>query len=238
MTFLPPELPPEAQELFRLVLIYHLDNSLQLDVVETERDRDAARESVPLTKEDVLESQVIVRTGDPIGPDTQERLDAHFEALRMLEDGDPAILNLSAFVGAGLLNLLLLSIFGLFIFFARPEVYANFRWLTLIAVLTTAYFGTGFAIARWGAPAELLPITFVALPIAVLWDTRMALLLVLLLAAVTGTLSPFGSYSTVLVLVVGGAAAAMSVRAVRRRAETLVSIAIIAAAAGLALLAH
>ena len=238
VTFLPPELPPEAQELFRLVLIYHLDNSLQLDVVETERDRDAARESVPLTKEEVLESQVIVRTGDPIGPDTQERLDAHFEALRMLEDGDPAILNLSAFVGAGLLNLLLLSIFGLFIFFARPEVYANFRWLTLIVVLTTAYFGTGFAIARWGAPAELLPITFVALPIAVLWDTRMALLLVLLLAALTGTLSPFGSYSTVLVLVVGGAAAAMSVRAVRRRSETWVSIAIIAAAAGLALLAH
>ena len=234
---LPPDLPPEAQELFRLVLIYHLDNSLQLDVVETERDRDAARESVPLTKEDVLESQVIVRTGDPIGSETQERLDAHFEALRAL-DGEPATLDVSAFVGAGLLNLLLLSIFGLFIFFARSEVYANFRWLMLIVVLTVAYFGAGFAIDRYGLPSEVLPIAFVALPIAVLWDTRMALLLVLLLAAITGTLSPFGSYSTVLVLIAGGAAAAMSVRAVRRRSETWVSIAIIAAAASLVLIAH
>ena len=235
---LPPDLPPEAQELFRLVLIYHLDNSLQLDVVETERDRDAARESVPLTKEDVLESQVIVRTGDPIGSEVQERLDAHFEALRALEGGEPATLDVSAFVGAGLLNLLLLSIFGLFIFFARPEVYANFHWLMLIVVLTVAYFGAGFAIDRYGLPSEVLPIAFVALPIAVLWDTRMALLLVLLLAAITGTLSPFGSYSTVLVLIAGGAAAAMSVRAVRRRSETWVSIAIIAAAAGLVLIAH
>lgn len=238
VTLLPQELPPEAQELFRLVLIFHLDNSLQLDVVETERDRDAARESVPLTKEDVLESQVIVRTGDPIGPEVQERLDAHFEALRMLEGRGSAILDVGAFVGAGLLNLLLLLIFGLFIFFARPEVYANFRWLVLLVVLSVAYFGSGFAIGRWGAPAELLPIAFVALPIAVLWDTRMALLLVLLLAAITGTLPPFGSYSTVLVLIAGGAAAAMSVRAVRRRSETWVSIAIITAAAGLVLLAH
>jgi hypothetical protein len=233
---LPQQLPPDARELFRLILIYHLEYSYELDVFETEQDRGAARESVPLTRGDVLERQVIVRAGDLIGPDTHERLDAYYAALRARGDGGG--LDLGAIFGAGLLNCLLLSIFGLLVFFARPEVYGNFRWLLLLATLTAAYFGAGLGISRGGFPPEWLPIAFVALPVAVLWDTRMALLLVLVLSALTGTLEPFSEEGTALGLMAGGAAAAMSVRAVRRRSETWVSIAIISGASALALLAH
>jgi hypothetical protein len=235
---LPTNLPPEAHELLRLVLISHLEHSLVLDVVETERDRDAARESVPVTKGEVLERQVLVRAGDPIGPETRERLDAYAAALQARGGGDLGDLDVGALIGTGLLNVMLLSIFGLLVFFARPEVYANYRWLLLLALLTAAYFGAAAVIDRGGLPPEALPIAFVALPVSVLWDTRMALLLVLVLAAITGTLAPFSSYGTVLAIMAGGAAASMSVRAVRRRSETWVSIAIIAGAAGLVLLAH
>jgi hypothetical protein len=220
------------------VLIAHLEHSLVLDVVETERDRDAARESVPVTKGEVLERQVLVRAGDPIGPETRERLDAYAAALQSRGGGDLGDLDVGALIGTGLLNVMLLSIFGLLVFFARPEVYANYRWLLLLALLTAAYFGAAAVVDRGGLPPEALPIAFVALPVSVLWDTRMALLLVLVLAAITGTLAPFSSYGTVLAIMAGGAAASMSVRAVRRRSETWVSIAIIAGAAGLVLLAH
>ena len=238
VTLLPAALPPDAQDLFRLVLISHLEHSLVLDVLETERDRGAARESVPLDKAEVLESQVIVRAGDPIGPETRERLNAYYEALQVQAGGGGYTADFGALVGAALLNAVLLSIFGLLLLLSRPEVYANYRWLLLLAVLTAAYFGAGAAIDRFGLPPEALPIAFVALPVAVLWDTRMALLLVLVLAAITGTLAPFSSYGTVLMLMAGGAAAAMSVRAVRRRSETWVSIAIIAGAGALVLIAH
>ncbi len=140
--------------------------------------------------------------------------------------------------GAALLTFILLSIFGLLIFFSRPQVYANYRWLVLITLLAAAYFGAALGIHRADMAPEWLPIAFVALPVALLWDTRMSLLLVLVLAAITGTLGPFSSYGTVLVVMGGGAAAAMSVRAVRRRSETWVSIAIIAGAASLVSLAH
>ena len=230
-------LPPDAQDLFRLLLIAHLEYSLVLDVSETERDRGAARESVPLTKGEVLQSQVIVRAGDPIGPETRERLEAYYTTLRS-QAGDGGSTDFGALVGAALLNAVLLSIFGLLLFLSRPEVYANYRWLLLLAVLTSAYFGAGAVIDRFGLPPEALPIAFVALPVSVLWDTRMALLLVLVLAAITGTLAPFTSYGTVLALMAGGAGAAMSVRAVRRRSETWVSIAIIAGAGALVLIAH
>jgi putative nucleotidyltransferase with HDIG domain len=235
---LPAALPPDAREVLRLVLIAHLEHSLVMDVVETERDRGAARESVPLTKGDVLQGQTIVRAGDPIGPETRERLEAYYEARSLLSGDTRSPADAGAFIGLALLNLILLGIFGLLLFLSRPEVYANYRWLVLLAVLTAAYFGGAAVIDRVGLPPEALPIAFVALPVAVLWDTRIALLLVFVLAALTGTLAPFSSYGTVLTLMAAGAAAAMSVRAVRRRSETWVSIAIIAGAGALVLVAH
>lgn len=232
--YLPPDFPPDAQDLFRLILIYHLEYSLVPNVVATERDRDAARSSVAPTKADVLMGQAIVREADPIGPDALERLEAYESGLReaglMEAEGPMAV----AIVGSWMLVCMLLSIFGLLLFFSRPSIYGNFRWLLLIALLTATYFGVAYGIQRAGLVAAWLPIAFVALPVAVLWDTRISLLLVLVLAAITGLLPYYSSYGVVLVVMGGGAAAAMSVRAVRRRSETWVSIALIAAAMGFA----
>lgn len=236
--YLPPDFPPEAHDLLRLLLIFHLEYSLVPNVVATEVRRDAARNSVPVTKADVLQGEAIVRAADPIGPETLERLDAYAVSLRaagLLESEQPMA---GAVFGEGLLTFILLAIFGLMLFFSRPVVYANFRWLLLLALLTAAYFAAGLAIHRAGLPSEWLPIAFVALPVAVLWDTRMSLLLVLILAAVTGSLPPFSSYGTVLIVMGGGAGAAMSVRAIRRRSQTWVSVAITAGAASLVALAY
>jgi putative nucleotidyltransferase with HDIG domain len=238
VSMLPGALPPEAQEVLRLVLISRLEHSLVLDVLETERDQGAARESVPLTKGDVLQGQTIVRAGDLIGPETRERLRAYNAARDALSGEGSVSTDAGAFVGLALLSLILLGTFGLYLFLARPEVYANYRWLVLLAVLVAAYFGAAAIIDQVGLPPEALPIAFVALPASVLWDTRMALVLVFVLAALTGTLAPFSMYGTVLTLMAAGAAAAMSVRAVRRRSETWVSIAIIVGAGSLALIAH
>ena len=235
---LPPEWPPEAHELFTFILIANLEYTLVLDVAATEADRAAARRLVREDKANVLQGEAIVRAAEAIGPETAERLRAYQARLEELGRLEPVELQLRSVLGAGLVNLMLLSIFGLLVFFSRPKVYANFRWLLLLTLLAAAYFVAAIVIDRGEFAAEWLPIAFVALPVAVLWDTRMSLLLVLVLGAVTGTLTPFGEYGTVLVIMAAGAAAAMSVRAVRRRSETWVSIAIIAGAASLICLGH
>lgn len=235
---LPESLPTDARDLLRLVLIHHAEFTLELDVSATERDRAQAAATVPTTKARVLQGQAIVRQADPIGPETLERLEAYEAELRDRGMLEREALPFGAFAGTWILTALLLAIFGLLLLFNRPEVYANFRWVLLIAVLVAAYFGAGILIDRGGLAPQWLPIAFVALPVAVLWDTRMALFLVLVTAAITGVLAPFADYGTVLALIAGGAAAAMSVRAVRRRSETWVSIAIITAAAASVLLAH
>jgi len=235
---LPPLTTPDESDFFRMILIGHMRPTFVSNVLATETRRDALARAVSPVKQRVLEGQAIVRQADPVGPETLERLQAYAVAQRSLGGGEPAQLSAAVVIGGGLLNVMLFSLFGLLLFFNRPEVYANFRWLLFIALLVAAYFAAAVAIDRSGIAAEWLPIAFVALPVAVLWDSRMALFLVLVLAALTGTLSPFASYGTVLVVMVGGAAAAMSARAVRRRSETWVAIAIIAAAGGLMLLAH
>lgn len=235
---LPPGTAPDESDLFNLVLINHVEYSYVLNVVATEMDRDAAARSVEPIRQAVVEGEAIVRQADPIGPEALDRLRAYESERRAQGLFQSQEVAFGPMFGAGLVTFMLVGLFGLLLFFNRPEVYGNFRWLVLLALLVAAYFGAAFVIDRAGMSAEWLPIAFVALPVAVLWDTRMALFLVLVVAAITGALAPFASYGTFLVLVAAGCAAALSVRAVRRRSETWVSIAIIAASGGMMLLAH
>lgn len=235
---LPSATPPDVSNLLRLILIRHIEFSYVLNVVATEMDRDAAARSVDMVKDRVLEGQAIVRAADPINAAELERLNAYEEQLRaqgMLEARGPRFAPL---VGAWVVNVILLTLFGLVLFFFRTEIYAQFRWVLLMALLVAVYFAAGAALARNGLAAEWLPIAFVALPVGVLWDTRISLVLVLVIAMITGTLPPFADYGIVLAVAAGGGAAAMSVRAVRRRSETWRSIAIISGATGLVILGH
>ena len=193
-------------------------------------DRDAAARAVPSTKGDVAQNQAIVRQYGRIGPAELEMIAAHnaqLEAMGLLEEGR---WDVRAFLGSAFMNLLLLAILGLLVFFFCREVYANIRWTVLIASLAAVYFAVAAVLAGNQLPSQLLPIAFVALTVAVLWDGRLALVIVAVLAVTTGVQLPFRSLDVVATVLVGGGAAALSVRAVRRRAQTWLFIAIISAA--------
>ena len=235
---LPPSAPPDVADLLRIILIRNVEYTYQLNVVATELDRDAAARSVPTVRTDILQGQAILREADPIDEEDVQRINAYEEELRAQGLLESRGIQFGPLVGSVLLHGLVLGIFGLLLFFFRREIYRNFRWVSLLALLVAAYLGAGWAISANGLPDELLPIAFVALPVGVLWDARLALVLVLVLGAMTGTLPAFPNYGTVVAVMAGGAAAALSVRAVRRRSETWVSIAIIGTATWFALLAH
>ena len=234
---LPSTASPDVQEILRLILIQYIEYTYRLNVAATELDRDAAARSVAVTKEDVLQGQSLVRAGDPITPARLERLTAYEEELRvrgLLEDGG---IRWGPLIGAALLNVQLLLVFALLVFFFRPELYANLRWVLMLAVLAIAYFAMAKVIAANGFPAELLPIAFVALTAAILWDGRMALVMVMVLSLLTGAQDAFEGFRVLATTIVGGSAAALSVHAVRRRAQTWIFVAIIAGAYAAVLIA-
>jgi putative nucleotidyltransferase with HDIG domain len=222
---------PELEAIFRLLVIRYLDSSFDLDPVATAQARRQARQAVTLTKGSVLAGQAIVRRGQPIRDIEIEELKAYEDALA--EQGMLGTFqrDWSAVLGSALLNLLLLGLFGFLLFFFRAEVYRNFRWVLLQGILLFVYFLAAWGIARQAFPTELLPI-------AVLWDGRMALVLALLLGVLTGAQPPFGTFSILVVTLVGGGVAALSARAVRRRSQTWIFIALITLGYALAILSQ
>lgn len=229
---------PELESLFRLIIIRYFEPSFVLDPVATAQAQSQARETVPLTKGNILAGEAIVRRGQPIRGPEMELLRAYEDALR----GQGLLRELGrdwvAVVGAGLLNLVLLGIFGFLLYFFRAEVYLNFRWILLQTLLILFYFVSAWGIARQEFPWELLPIAFVALPVAVLWDGRMALVLALVLGVITGVQPPFNEFPILVVTLVGGAAAALSARAIRRRSQTWIFIALITLGYALAIISQ
>jgi putative nucleotidyltransferase with HDIG domain len=224
--FLPANTGSQVDELLRLALIRFMDETLQFDAAATGTSRMAARRAVPMVKANVLQGEAIVRANQQLGEAEVERLRAYEEALRtggLLESGP----RFAGVAGSVVLNILLIALFGTFLLFFREDVYKNFRWLVLLGVLILAFTGVGGLVARNGLPPELLPIAFVSLTTAVLWDGRLALALAVTLAALVGAQGPFQTVNAWLPVFVAGSAAALSVRAVRRRAQTWIFIAVI-----------
>lgn len=219
---------PAGQGLVRLLLINNMRPSLVLNEQATETEKEQARSAVTRTKANILSGEAIVRANQQISEFELERLDAYREQRRNLGLAGEDLFRLPTLVGSFLFSVLLLGLYGLFVYLFRPEIYQNYRWLLLQASLIATYFLIAAVVGKQQFPVELLPIAFVALAVAVLWDGRLALLLALLLAVITGGLPPFQGPAIGVTTLVAGGAAAMSVRVVRRRSQFWIFVAVIA----------
>lgn len=227
---LPPNASVAMAELQRLILIRFFEESVRLDQLATEAARDRARQAVPLIEAQVLRGERIVGAHEQVRDAELDRLWAyrqHLARLGQLGDNGGSF---TRALGSFLFGVLILSIFGLVLYFFRPTVYHDFRHVLLIAFLATAFIGAAAIIGRTAAPAALIPIAFPALVVAALWDGRLALTLSFVLALLLGGQGPFLGISVLFTLVLAGAAASLSVRVVRRRAQTWVFVSIIAGA--------
>ncbi len=227
---LPADASPEATEILRLLLIRFREFSYVPAREATAARRAAARQSVAVTRANVLPGEAILRANQRVTEEDLVRLRAYEEQLRTLGLLGAGTIGFLPSLGVYLLQLLLLGMLWIVLWAYRREVYVNFRWMLLLALLLATYFGSAIVISRVAMfPPELLPITFVTLSVAVVWDGRLALVLALVLAAVTASLTPFQGVDVLVTTMVGGGAAALSVRVVRRRSQSWTFIAIIAA---------
>ena len=227
----------ELSEVLRRIVISHTVYSLEFDPDVTNADREAARQAVPISIGNVVQQEAIVRANEPITEADLARLNTYQNELRRLELLEEPGLQFGLLLGAFLLNLSLVAVFGALVFFLRPTIYGSLRWLALQAALVVIYFIVARVIASNEWPPEALPVAFVVLAFSVLWDSRLALVMGLVLAGLTVAQPPFANPNVLFPVMIGGAAAAMCVKVVRRRAQTLVFVAIIAGAYAVTLLA-
>lgn len=220
----------EISELQRLILIRFFEPSVRLDRAATEAARERARQAVSAIKAEVLQGEKIVGAHEQVRDAEMERLLAYRDQLaRLGELGSGSASRLRA-AGGLLFSFSILLIFGMLLFFSRRSVYHEIRHILLVASLILALVVAAAITSRSGWPVEIVPIALPTVIVAALWDGRMALTLSLVLAILLAGQTPFLGLSSLYTLVLGGAAAALGVRVVRRRAQTWVFVGVIAAA--------
>ncbi|MCE2454342.1 MAG: HDIG domain-containing protein [Gemmatimonadetes bacterium] len=235
--FLAPDVSAEVVDLYRRFLGAHLQHSLRFDNVATGRDRTQASDGVDPVIETIHAGQVIVRPGDAVDEEVRRRLQAREDAM---VTGRPAeVGRTSGFLGLFIVQIVLLAVFWLFILVSHREIYRNVRWIGLIGILAFAFFGLASLIHSSQLPGEWLPLIFVIFPVAVLWNSSVALVLSAVLVSMTWALPAYqGSDATLLAHFATGALAALCSMIVPRRSRVWLAIVILSAVGALVIVAH
>ena len=196
--------------------------TLVFDRAATDKAREELRASVPDNKYSVREGEKIVGAHEVVGRAEYEKLRGLQSALQGRSGGERAV---SRVAGAILFNLLLLLVFGLTLLLYRPAIYRSYRALVLFAVVYLVVLA-GAAVIGHSAISrpELIPISLAAVLFAVMFDSRISMIASMVLAVLIGSQAPFRGTNALFIGVIAGAAAAFSVRALRRRNEALAPI--------------
>ena len=202
--------------------------SLVPNQAEYERQRLEVRASVNPVKDSVLPNERIIDANEPVTNRAHERLVALSGEIldRGLAEG-----SLRGMLGQVLTNVLILAVFWALLQLYRPQIYQTLRQILTLSVIFALVIVAAFGIVRTaGEVPELIPLPFAAMLCTVLFRGRVAMVAAMVLAVLIGTQAVFRGSDGLIVALIGGVAAAVSVRSVRRRNHFLVSGMVVAAA--------
>ncbi len=230
---------PVARALLVKLLSASFEPTLVYDRAATERRRADAAGAVGPTRYQVRAGEKIVGAHEVVGREEYEKLRALREAsdARGLAAGNAGA-RLARAGGAVLANLLLVAVLGVFLWLFRPELYRSMRAVGTFGAAYALVLGAAAVIARVAPDRpEYVPVALAAVLLSILFDARVALVAALVLAVVVAGQGPFRGTNALLVLIVGGASAAVSVRTLSRRTQLYKSALGVTAAYALAAVA-
>jgi putative nucleotidyltransferase with HDIG domain len=103
----------------------------------------------------------------------------------------------------------------------RPRIYAHWRSVVVLGALV-ALIVVAAALVSHMRPLrpELIPVTLAAIVVSALFDQRISIIVTMIVTILIGAQAPFRGTNALFVNLVGGAVAALSVRAVARRHQS------------------
>ncbi len=220
---------PTSNLLSRLLATY-LPVTLMHDVSRSAREEEEARASVSRHASLVSQGAVILRVGDQVTTERLETLDSY---RRELQNRGIAVNRSDLRSGAAnaILSVFLLLAFGAILSATRPAIYHRLRFILMLAAICAVYFVTAFVLERAGLAYTAIPVVFVSISVAVLWDSRVAIMAAFVVAAVTAIQPPFSDdISAFVALAASGTTAALIARAYRRLSQAWLYIGVVLAA--------
>jgi len=203
--------------------------------VETDSLRRAIRQSVDSVKDRVRANELVVGEHQVVTDDVHARLDALRAELIQRGIGGR---NWTNVLGQFLTSILVLSIFWLLLLLYRRESYVNLRHIAVFTVLFgIVILGAALNSRFVHAGAELIPIPFAAMLLTALFSGRVAMLGAATLAVLLASQASYQLPSALYLAIIGGVAAAVGMRVVRRRTQVLTTMAIVIVAFAVAAVA-
>jgi len=198
------------------------------NVAETEEQRAELRASVDSIKDRVRQNELIVGEHELVTTEGHDRLTA-LRAEIVRRGGTER--SVASTAGQILNNAMLLAIFWLLLLLYRRESYSNLRHVLVFAALfAVVIVGAALNFRFLGQEPELIPIPFAAMLMTVLFSGRVAMVGAAVLAVLVASQPVYGGASALYIALIGGIAAAIGIRVVRRRAHLISTMVIISAA--------
>ncbi|MGI6036723.1 MAG: HD family phosphohydrolase [Limnochordia bacterium] len=162
----------------------------------------------------ILKDQIIVRKGDVV---SQEQLQI-LSDLGMLRRRP----NYLALLGIVLVVLLLLGLIGVYIFQFLPRNLQEERLTALLGLILVVmtFIAKILSLIPWIGMGYLIPVAFGGMLVALLLDSRLALMVVLVLGVITGLLMG-NDFGMVFVALIGGFSGVFSVSKVSQRSDVM-----------------
>jgi putative nucleotidyltransferase with HDIG domain len=214
----PDPASPTADSLYTRLLATFFHPTIVQDRATTELRREEVRRSVPLAKYDVQAGEKIIGANEVVGREQNEKLHALHNAADRYLGSQRGVRRV---VGAVLFDFLIIALLGGTIIVMRPTIYANFRWLSTVAV-TIALVLIGGAIIAAERPlrSELVPVALASVLFSALFDRRLSLVASMVLATLVAGQSDYRGTNALFINLVGGAVAALCVGEIRRRNQS------------------
>lgn len=207
-----------ADSLYTRFLATFFRPTIVPDRATTELRREEVRRSVSQSKYDVQAGEKIVGANEVVGREQNEKLHALHDAADKYRGSERGARRI---IGAVVFDFLIIALLGGTLIVMRPAIYANFRWLSTVAI-TIALVLLGGAIIAAERPlrSELVPVALASVLLSALFDRRVSLVASMVLATLVAGQSDFRGTNALFINLVGGAVAALCVGEIRRRNQS------------------
>ena len=224
-----------GEAVFTKVLRAFFIPTIVLDRVATDARRAELQQEVSTYKHQVRAQEMIVDANEVVQQAHHDKMRALRDAIQQRQRGQS---DLGRLVGSVLFNGLVISIFGITLLLFRPQLYSSIRALVLIALVMLVVIVLSALDAKLSPiRPELIPVGIFAIVLSILFDARISMIGAMILAVLIGGQAEFRVTNALFLNLIGGVAAAFSVRVIRRRNQAYYSMLTIAGAYALAALA-
>lgn len=213
--------PLAEQKLVSTLIEDHIQPNINFDERLTKTIQESTVNSISTTRGMVQKGEVIVTRGSVVDEETYQKLLSFKEIYesQARSTGNPNFV----FFGQILLVTFIISLLMIFLYMFRKDIFANTRQLILLLIIITfMLLALTWAIKLNLSSLYYIPFCIVPIIIRILFDTRLALYLHLLVVLIAGFFVP-NSFEFVFYQITAGMVAIYSIRNLLKREQLLIS---------------